>query len=60
MKTLHSNLLQLDLYVLIKHNEFLENCIGQFMVHSTWTLDVAPNTNTYTQNFKPCLCAKLK
>ena len=28
-------------------------------VPSTGRLDVAPNTNTYTQNVKTCLCAKL-
>ena len=49
---------------LIKHINFLQNCIEQFMVHSTSSLDVALKTNTYTytytQNFKTYLCAKLK
>ena len=39
----------------------LKNFIEQFTMHSTSSLDVAPNTNTYTctQNFKTCICAKL-
>ena len=42
------NLLELDLNILFKHIEFSENCIEQLMVYNTGSLDVAPNTNTYS------------